>query len=181
MTGRCQHVRHSTSGNVFYTTHLHTYITYLLNSQEESSSSNSICTLKVQKFPLLSFGWWTGSCEYYQECIDLLHSLNGTSKHFQFSNQPLFAWIRIVTGIYLKLNYCPQHCLLYGGNGIPKSQSHKENSHFGLVPEAKFIVHACVPFCLFIARSPQHFLRIMLAASVRSELHKLHGIINNSF
>lgn len=63
VTGRCQHVGHSTSGNVFDTTHLHTNITYLLNSQEESSSSNSIC-LKVEEFSLLG-------------------------KHFQFSNQPV--------------------------------------------------------------------------------------------
>lgn len=67
---------------MFFT--LHTCITYLLNSQEESSSSNSMCTLKVQEFALLSFGWWTGSCKFHQECINLLHSLNRTSKHFQF-------------------------------------------------------------------------------------------------
>lgn len=128
----------------FHTTHLHTYITYLLNSQEESSPSKSIRTLKVQEFALLSFGWWTGSSEFHQECINLLHSLNRTSKHFQFSNQPLFAWIRIVTGIHLKLNYCPHHCLLYGGNGIPKSQSHKENSHFGLIRKPNLLfMHAC--------------------------------------
>lgn len=72
---------------------------------------------------------------------------------------------------------------LCGGNGIPKSQSHNESSHFGLLPETKCIVHACVSFSawtgIFVARSSQHFQHIMLVALVNSELCKLRDNITN--
>ncbi len=76
-----------------HTTHLHTYITYFLNSQEESSSSNSKCTLKVQEFALLSCGRQTGRClNFVKKCINLSRFLNHTSRHFLFFFFFFFFW-----------------------------------------------------------------------------------------
>lgn len=149
-----------------HTAHLHTYITYFLNSQEESSSSNSKCTLKVQEFALLSCGRQTERClNFVKKCINLSRFLNHTSRHFQFPNQSLFAWIRIVTGTYLKLNYCPQYWL-FSVEEMGFQSLRATMKAVTLVCFRKpnlLFMHACrfLPEGLFVARSSQHFLRIM--------------------
>lgn len=160
--------------------HLHN----ILPQQSRSSSPNSICHLKAQEFALLSCGSQTGRClNFVKKCINLPRFLNHTSRHFQFPNQPLFAWIRIVTGTYLKLNYCPQYwffsvtemgfCSLRATMRAVASVCFRK-------PNLLFM-HACriMPEGLFVARSSQYFLRIMLVASVSSEPCKLRDNFTN--